>query len=193
MAKWVSRAAVLAAAWLGAVALAAPAARAEQVDNPAYQSWAKQKVGTTVSHESTSAVAGQEFKTEMAQKLVELTKEKAVIEATTKINIPGAPPPQPQKMEIAAKVDAAQAKPGQMPPGMKGEVKEQGSEKVEVAGKSYTCKVYTMTGEAQGAKMTGKTWTSDEVPGQLVKMESTIDTQGQKVKSTMALTKIEAK
>jgi hypothetical protein len=190
MGKWISRSVV---AYLGMFVAAASVARAEQVDNPAYQSWAKQKVGTTVTHENTSAVAGQEFKSEMVQKLVELTKDKAVVETTMKLNIPGAPAPMPQKVVLPAKVDEAEAKPNKMPPGTTGEMKEQGSEKVQIAGKSYNCKVFTMVGEASGAKMSGKTWMSEEVPGRLVKSETTADAQGQKVKSSMALTKIEAK
>ena len=175
--------------------LMASAARAEDemVANPAYTSWASHKAGTLVTSEMNTSVAGQTMKTEMAQKLVELTPEKAVVEVSIKLNLPGVPAPAPQKQEIPAKVKASDAKPGKLPEGVKGEVKETGTEKVEVAGKTYECKVTEFTGEQNGSKTTGKTWTSDKIPGTLAKMETTGNAAGQETKMTMTVLKIETK
>ena len=181
---------------LGLCVLCAPAAQAaeELVDNPGYKSWSGHKVGTAVTIESSSAIAGQTFKTEMTQKLVELTKDKAVVEVTVKINIPGAPPQPARKQTIPAKVKKAEATPGKMPEGMKGKATDKGKQKIEVAGKSYECAVWEFTGEMQGGiKMTGTSWTSEKIPGSLAKMESTMKVEGQDTKSTMKVTKIEAK
>lgn len=186
---------MMVAAALGLSLVAGQVARAadEQVENPAYKSWKAQKVGTTVTLESSSAVAGQTFKTEITQKLVEVTPEAATVEVATKIAIAGAPPQQPQKVKIPAKVDKGQATPGQLPPGVKGEMKDKGTEKVKVAGKEYTCKVYEFTGESNGIKTTGKSWTSDEIPGGMVKLESTSNVGGNDAKTTMEVKSIEAK
>jgi hypothetical protein len=183
------------AASLGLSFVAAPVARAadEKVENPGYKSWAAHKAGTTVTLESSSAVAGQTFKTEIVQKLIELTPENATVEVTTKINIAGAPPQQPQKVKIPSKVDKSQATPGQLPPGVKGEMKDKGTEKVTVAGKEYSCKVYEFTGESNGIKTSGKSWTSEQIPGGMVKLESTSNVAGSDAKTTMAVTKIETK
>ena len=186
------------AAYVG-LCLLAPAARAqssseELVDNPGYKSWAGHKVGTAVTYDSTTDAAGQQFKMQMTQKLTELTKEKAVIEVTTKIDIAGAPPQPPQKQEVKAKVKKSEiVGTGTLPPGVKGEAKEKGKEKIEVAGKSYECQVWEFTGEANGVKTSGKSWTSDKIPGTLAKMESSAEVGGQKMKTTMAMTKIETK
>ena len=80
-----------------------------------------------------------------------------------------------------------------MPAGAKGSVKEKGTETIEVSGKKYKCKVYEFEGEQEGQKTSGKTWTSDEIPGLLAKMESSMSAGGQDMKITMAITKIEAK
>ena len=171
----------------------ARAADEELVENPQYKSWAGQKVGSTVTHENSSAVGGQTFKSTVTQKLVELTKDKAVIEVATKIDIAGVPPQPAQKHELAAKVKKSEATVGRLPEGVKGEVKDKGTEKVSVAGKSYNCKVYEFTGEANGVTMKGKSWSADDVPGMLVKMESSANTGGQDMKTTMTLKKIETK
>jgi hypothetical protein len=186
---------IMVAASLGLSLVAGQVARAaeEQVENPAYKSWKAQKPGTTVTLESSSAVAGQSFKSEIVQKLVEVTPEAATVEMTTKINIAGAPPQQPQKVKIPAKVDKSKGTPGQLPPGVKGEMKDKGTEKVTVAGKAYSCKVYEFTGESNGIKTTGKTWTSEEMPGGMVKLESTSNVGGNDAKTTMEVTKIEPK
>jgi hypothetical protein len=76
---------------------------------------------------------------------------------------------------------------------VKGEMKDKGTEKVTVAGKEYSCKVYEFTGESNGVKTSGKSWTSEEIPGGMVKLESTSNVGGNDAKTTMAVTKIETK
>jgi hypothetical protein len=165
----------------------------EQVENPGYKSWASQKPGTTVTLETSSAVAGRTFKAEIVQRLVEVTPEEATIEVTRTINVPGAPAPRPQTVKIAAKVDKSKATPGRLPPNVKGEMKEAGTEKVTVAGKTYECKVYEFSGESNGVKSSGKSWFSAEMPGGLVKLESTANIGGNDSKTTMEVTNIETK
>lgn len=144
---------------------------AEQVDNPAYQNWARFKPGTSVIHSQQTAMGGMNMQMEMTQTLKELTPEKAVVDMTVKNSMmPGGG--QTSSVTIPAKVDASQAQaPGKMPEGMKGEAKSLGKETVKVSDKSYECEVTQFTGEGQGMKSEGKSWTSNEVPGSMVKME----------------------
>jgi hypothetical protein len=183
------------AALLGLSLVAGQAARAaeEQVENPGYKSWKTHKPGTTVTMENSVSVAGQSFKSEISQKLVEVTPEAATVEVSTKSNIPGAPPQQPQKVKIPAKTDKSKATPGQLPPNVKGEMKDKGTEKVTVAGKEYSCKVYEFTGESNGIKTSGKSRTSEAIPGGMVKLESTSNVGGNDAKTTIEVTKIETK
>jgi len=166
----------------------------EMVENPAYKAWAAYKPGTTVVLESTTDAGAQKLKMEMTQKLLEVSKDKAVVEVTTKLDLPGVPPQPAQKQTIPAKVKKSEAQtPGKLPPGAKGEMKEKGTEKISVGGKSYECKVYEFTGEQNGVKSTGKIWQSEKVPGNLVKMESNAKVGEQDMKSSMTATKIETK
>jgi hypothetical protein len=170
------------------------AAEEEMVDNPTYKSWAKQKVGTAVTHEqSTAAGAAGTFKSTLTSKLLEVNEDKAVVEISVKLDIAGAPAPPAQKQNILAKIKKSQLGIGEIPEGMKAEAKEKGKEKVSAGGKSYECKVMEFTAEGNGVKSKGKSWTSEEVPGSLVKMESTTTVNGTDMKSTMTLTKVEAK
>jgi hypothetical protein len=168
----------------------------EMVDNPAYKSWAKHKPGTSVTMSMNTKMTAMEMKGDIVTKLVSVDKDKAVVETTTKMQIPGVPeaPAQPaQKQEIPAKVKKSQATPGKLPEGVKGTLKDKGKDTVEIGGKKYECKVWEFEGEAQGQKSTGKTWTSDEIPNTLAKMESNMTAGGQPVKSTITITKIETK
>lgn len=144
---------------------------ADLVDNPAYQAWAKYKPGTSITYAQESAMGGMNMTMDMTQTLAELTAESAVIDMSiTSSMMPGAP--QKQKLTLAAKVEPDKVQdPGKMPPGMKGEAKPLGKEKVKVGDKEYECQVVSFTGEQQGMKMEGKTWTSSEVPGHMVKTE----------------------
>lgn len=165
----------------------------EKVDNEAYQSWAKHKPGTLTTGSMKMSTAGQEFTTEMTSKLVEVTPEKAVIEVTSKMNVPGVTvPPQTQKQEIPAKVAKENAALGSLPEGAKGETKDAGTEKVEIDGKSYECKIVEFTSEANGVKVTGKTWASAEIPGGVAKTEAKGD-GAQKFDMNLMIEKVEPK
>lgn len=165
----------------------------ELVDNPTYKSWSRHKVGSTVELQSNTDAGGQTLKTIVTQTLVELTPEKAVVEMNIKIDVPGATSPAGQKQTFAAKVKKQDAAASKLPQGMIGEVKDKGTEKVDIAGKSYTCEVYEFGGDRNGVKSTGKIWRTEEMPGTLVKMESTSNVGGRDMKTSMAVTKVESK
>jgi hypothetical protein len=110
-----------------------------------------------------------------------LTPEKAVVEqkssmtmAGNKMDMPATKTDVPAKIEKPAAVAA-----GDMP---KADVKES-TEEVDVAGTKYKCKVV----ESKAETMQSKTWTCAEVPGQLVKSETTMGGQ-QKGTATTSIT-----
>jgi hypothetical protein len=167
----------------------ASAAFAAETDNPEYTGWSKFKPGTTVTMKSQSETKMQgmpdPMKSEMTMttKLVDMKPDAATVETTTKMVMMGNESTMPaQSRTIKAKTDATGTPTA--PPDMKN-VKE-GTEKVEVGGKSYDCKTKEYDTEANGSKTHMKVWTSDEVPGGTVKMESTTTGQAD-TKMTMTL------
>jgi len=150
------------------------AARAE--DNPAYAQWAKFKPGTSTTITMNSEAAGQTSKMETKATLVEVTPEKVVVESVTSMEAGGQKMDMPaQKMEIKKAMDPA--------PAVDAETQKQidaakasaktTDESVTVAGGTFKAKCTETTTEANGMKSVSKVWTSDEVPGGMVKMEAT--------------------
>jgi len=174
---------------LGVFALSA-AALGEMVENPAYANWAKFKPGTSITYTSEMQMQGVNMKSEMTQKLASIDAEKAVLEL--KVKSSGMDMPS-QSINIPAKIEKekVQAQPA-MPPGAKGDVKVLGKEKLSVAGKDMECQVVQFSSEQEGQKITGKSWTSSDVPGTLVKSEMTMpgDPAGRNV---MTLTSVDLK
>jgi hypothetical protein len=151
---------------------AAPAtAAAEMVDNPQYLSWSKHKTGTKVNMKQDVAMGAMNLSTTGSMTLLDLTPDKAVIEYATTVDIGGQKQEQKNKQDIPSKVEKGKEF---APPGGTGTAKEVGTEKVEVAGKSYDCKIIELTGEGQQGKATGKMWHTVEIPGGMAKMDITM-------------------
>ncbi len=139
----------------------------QDVDNPQYKHWAKFKKGAYSKSKSETNMGSTKMEGEMTTTLKDLSAEKAVIEMKsvnimmgTKTEAP------PQSMDIPAKVKKTEDT------GKKPEMKE-GDEEIEVAGKKIKCHWVEMVTEQGGQKTTTKTWTTDEIPGQVAKMEMT--------------------
>ena len=180
---------------LTALLLAPPTARAaepEMIDNPAYVSWAKHKPGTTVNTEMTMNMGAQQMTMKIAQALLGVEKDHALIETTSTMSVPGIPAGQGQKnkIKIPAKVAKGQEN---LPEGATGTAKPVGNEKVDVAGKSYDCRVVEFEGTAQGMKSTGKIWNSTEMPGAVVKMDMTTESPAGPGTMAMRVVSIETK
>ena len=165
----------------------------EMVSNPQYTSWAKHKPGTTVTIKMTTAASGQNVNMQLKQTLKEVTPETVTVEVVPSMDMGGTTQTMPaQTMQLKSKVSAEEAKFGQLPPGTKADIKEVGSESVTAGGQTYNCTVSEVTGESQGTKTKGKVWRSEEVPGQVVKMEMAFE--GAQTGSTkMELVSVEKK
>ncbi|MGN6367446.1 MAG: hypothetical protein ACTHN5_04205 [Phycisphaerae bacterium] len=171
----------------------AGAVHAEQVDNPAYTSWAKYKPGTTVTYkqsmEMAMPMAMPSPQMTITEKLVEVKPEAVVLEVSSETVVMGQTHTMPpRQQQVPAKID--KEKMG-VPPNVKGEVKDmkEGKEKVEVNGKSVDATTREMTVVATEPRpMTAhvKVWQAEEVPGGMVKTVSDIQ-EPMKATSTMVL------
>ncbi len=150
-----------------------PVARAADdamVDSPVYLSWAKHKPGTKVVMSMNTETMGQKMKGEMTYTLLTVTPDQVTVEMMTKMEVMGQSHTSPgQKTNFAAKVKKQDA--SSMPAGVHGESKDAGSETITIGGKPIDCKIVEYKGEneKQHAVVTGKSWASEDVPGNLVK------------------------
>jgi hypothetical protein len=142
---------------------------AKMVENPLYQSWAKQKPGTSITLKGMSEVGGQKSESTMTTKLVEATPDKVVVEFTTTAKVMGKDFSQPPtKLEFPKTITESQLAEQSNPKGKVGE----GTADVKVGDKTYKTKWYKIELDQMGSKVTTTVWTSQEVPGTLVKTES---------------------
>ncbi len=131
--------------------------------------WAGFKPGSWVKIKSTTLtdVAGNKMSTitETKMTLLEKTADKVVLE--NEMTMMGQTTKTKFEMPLTGPKAAA------TPPAKAGVVPKLGSDTVTVAGKSLACKTVEMEMETGGMKIQSKTWTSEQVPGALVKSVST--------------------
>ena len=157
-------------------AMPAASEAGEMIDNPEYTSWKGYKVGTSITHRMTTQAGPSKTKMETTTTLKSKGKDKLVLttKAVTFITIPNQGE---QKVESPAQERTVPAKfempkmPDNVPDMPKPEMKE-GEETIKAAGKSFKCKWIETKIKMGEMTTTSKTWTSKEVPGQLVKMTS---------------------
>ena len=156
------------------LALAVGTASAEDAENPEFASWSKFKKGTTATLKMTTTAANNTSEILMTTTLVEVGADKLVVETSTVTKFNG------MEFKAAAKRDVT--KTIKLPDGVKkddakgGKVPgtyEEGTETLKIGGTEIKTKWYKAKAEVAGNKTESKTWMSDEVPGSLVKMETT--------------------
>ena len=148
----------------------------EKIDNPTYANWAKYKVGATATLKTTTGSAAFSSESTMTTKLVERTAEKVVIEITVKSKVGGMEieiPPMKQEHLKTIELPKGAKKEAFTSGKPEGTTKE-GTETLKIGGQEVKTKWYEYEVKANGADVKAKMWTSDEVPGMLVKMESKI-------------------
>jgi hypothetical protein len=176
---------------IAVVAFVVPVSAEEKtVDNPTYKAWAAYKPGTTVKVKTVSDTAGNKSETIMAYKLLELTDAKAVVEmvVTSKVagmefSAPASKTDHPKTLKIVGTTPAPA--PDKKPEG----VVEEGEETVTMAGKEWKCKWYKTKNKTPVGDMEAKTWICMDLPGSVVKMESSMTGQAAS-KTTMELVEI---
>jgi hypothetical protein len=140
-----------------AVLVCGSSVRADSVDNPRYQAWAKFGVGSSETLQASISTGGMQMTAETQFQLAEKADDQVTINITTTVmGHQSAPRPQ----VISSKMDGK-------------EINQLPNEKVDAAGKTFDCKVFEVpdpNAQAQGTTM--KVWVSDDVPGGCVKMEA---------------------
>ena len=143
---------------------------AAQSKNPEYDYWAGCKVGSWAKIKIEGEVAGQKAAMDTTHTLLELGKEKAVVERKMKMTLGGKEQPeQSEKENVPSDKDPNPVK-----------IAKEGDEEIEVAGKKLKCHWIEGT---QGENTKVKMWLSKEIPGGIAKGEMTEAGQG-----TMKLT-----
>ncbi|WP_439625846.1 hypothetical protein [Gemmata sp.] len=157
------------ALWAGA------AAAQDTVENPEFASWSKFPKGTAATLKVTSSAAGTTSETTMVSTLVEVGADKLVIETVTALKANGMEFKQPALKRDVTKTVAVpkgvkkEDFTGGKPPG----TVEEGTETVKISGTEVKAKWYKYKTEAGGVTIESKMWTATDVPGIMVKMEST--------------------
>jgi hypothetical protein len=142
-----------------------PAPARERVENPLYTSWSRFKKGTSVVHRAVTGEEGRKdvTTTTTTYTLLDVTDERVVVEMQAftrrydgvRTNNP------PQKLTNQRWVS--------LPPGVKKPGGGHEEETITVASKEYRAKRVQMKDRNEAGEVTVTTWTSDEVPGGLVK------------------------
>jgi hypothetical protein len=149
-------------------------ARADQIDNPQYKAWAKFKPGTTVTRNMHSESNGMAHDIKLITKLDSITDQEAVIENSAVVSINGkdfTPPARKDTIEAKIDNDPAKIAAQHMPPPDAKFTEEE----VTAGGKTYKAKVFETDTKERGGTRHTKVWFSDDVPGGLIKMESSGD------------------
>jgi hypothetical protein len=156
---------------------AAPAGQDEMVANPFYKFWAGSKPGARAVHVESTKLSGPEGKAvpdgvdekRITYKLVELTKDRAVVEmVVTEKDFLGYVQAAPTRYIYPAKLKKSRVERIFQDAGKSGE------ETVKVAGKGIKCK--TVQGHVKGPngeQIEYKVWLSNTVPGNIVKQVRT--------------------
>ena len=175
------------------VLTAGAAFAAEKIDNPEFAMWSKHKKGTSITLKTTSSAAGMTSEVVVTTTLVEVGADKVVVEASSVSKFNGMEFKSPaQKRDVENTIE--------LPEGVKKEdlkrekpegTYEEGAETVKVGGTEFKTKWYKYKAEVAGTKTEAKMWTSDDVPGGLVKMEMT--STADKISSTVKTELVEYK
>lgn len=160
------------------VLAAAPTAgfAAEKIDNPEFKSWSAYKAGASVTYKTVSAFGPTSTESTITNKLVEAGADKLVIEMTTVTKVGGMEIKSPPvKRDVPKQIDLpAGKKPDAV--GKPDGAFEEGAEEVKIAGTAVKTKWFKFKVE-KPVQSSGQIWTSDDVPGQLVKMVTKIEGQ----------------
>ncbi len=143
---------------------------------PVKNSWANFKPGTTIT--LTNKMVGSmgpmkfEQRTTITSTLKEVTENEVILHMVTEnVRVMNG---QEQKLK-SKETDPHYPLMAEPPPQVKpaeGEKQETGEEELTISKRKFKCKWTQLVQKIEGSKVTTKTWTSDEMPGNLVKMES---------------------
>lgn len=160
---------------LTALVAAVSLGRAETIDNPAFKSWSNFKPGTSITMKTESEFNKMKSEIVIVTKLVEVGKDKCVVEVETITKVNGMEFKSPaMKQDVPKSFDVPKPKDGEKPAKVEKPetTMEEGKETLKISGievKTKWTKYKTKTKEGDHE---GQTWMSDDVPGGLVKSVS---------------------
>jgi hypothetical protein len=145
----------------------------DMIDNPAYQQWAKFNKGTSVTYTTDSTTMNNTSTITTTTTLTDLTPDKATVQIASSMTVSGNKMDLPaQTQDIPAKIkkpaDSTGAQPADEPK------QDVSHESVQAIGKTFDCKKTTVTTDQNGMTSKATTWTCDDVPGGVVKMEAEV-------------------
>ncbi len=164
---------ILAALLLIATTITKPTwSQREQVENPLYRNWKHFEPGTSVTYRALTESDDGDSEVTTTYFLKERTEEKIVIELKTLAKLEGQVIDNPpQRLENRRFFN--------LPPGISKEefgkpkgVLEEGEETVELVGQTFETKWFRARTTGDDGETFTKSWTSDKVPGRLIKSVS---------------------
>jgi hypothetical protein len=146
----------------------------DKIDNPEYASWSKFKAGASTTLRTSIATDQVKSETVITTTLVEVGGDKLVLETavTSKANgmeFKAPPTKRDVPKSIVLPAGAPKPDPAKKPEGQV----EEGTEEVKVGGATVKAKWIKNKVKLGEVETESKTWFSDEVPGGLVKSETT--------------------
>jgi hypothetical protein len=159
------------AIFLTLVICAAARADDDLVANPDYLAWSKFGVGTSVTFAADTNMMGNAYTATTTTTLSAVTSDRVTLRVETTLLVNGKPTSlPPQTSDIPARVKKPSASAGVQP--ADAPQTQTSSEDVSALGRKFVCKKTKVTTVADGLTNWTSTWTSDEVPGGLVKTDS---------------------
>ena len=143
--------------------------KAEMVDNPQYLNWGQFPVGTALTRKMTTDSAKSEGKTVTTFKfrITEKTDDVVVVESEATTEYHGG------RVEKNPPVIDRHPRQVALPEGAKkgewGKAKGGTQEEVTLLGKKYQARRFETTGSTDAGKSVQQVWSSDQIPGSLVK------------------------
>ena len=160
--------------WLAAVAvcgfLGTMACGAEQIDNPIYQNWAQFKPGSFATLKSATKMGDMSVESKITQTLKQVTDEKVIIEMEMVTLAAGQEMKMPARaMEHLAKIEKVEEEPAEAVEPVK---LDEGAEELTVNDMKIKTKWVKTEFTQDDTTIVSTVWTSDDIPGQAVKMVS---------------------
>jgi hypothetical protein len=168
MRSWLTSGLVLAVAC--SYPLAPPTqAQAPTVEAPIYKSWARHKVGTTITIRETTDTGGPKIVSSTTSKLVKLLPDRLIIEQVVTTNASGE-----EQTYDPVEFDIKRTFPGNPAPRKKADPKPgaeptEGEETITILGREYKARWSDTKGNTEAGPSYTRTWISDEFPGMVVK------------------------
>ena len=176
---------VLLAAFVGL-----PFAFAGGPTNPEFINWDSFNVDTSVTIKTVTEMAGTTNETVMTTTMTEKTTDTIKLSTVITMNVQG------QEMELPAQertveANPPEAEPVETPDNVTVTELDSGVEEVTVEAGTFECNWVKTKTEMEGMTTESTVWTSDEVPGMTVKMESHMEmAQGMTSDTTMELVEV---